>query len=680
MIISNPYTFLENQFRIQFLELIPEEIRLDVIKRLENPNHKGKGKTNNEIIQYVHNIFDNAEKNQISLNILNDTLISVISDLKSINIFRPAARQAISVIHNIFASILTTPVAKPNLPVEPLLQFSAADLMTFRAALMKTQQIKIDLGDEGTFIVWYNSQFSAINIQDVNSYNIFSQSGKLGIIIDDAGQMTSLQINNIAQTDLSITIPDQFLPRVHACFKKALEISSSYIVNSPNNEKPTVEITVVRRGIKEIPEFHLHELSQAIEKSIKKEENPKLKVSFLMDNLTLDQGLDVGGLSRDYLDDLMEGMVKSKSLSFKSLKGSLVLPHAKQNPDHLHSFSLLNQQETSLYRKIGKLMAYCYHSKIDAGYWKKTYLIGRHLDDSLFNAILCLTAQEIDTPFENLALATKLQMSRALLDAHTKAGIDLDFLKQRFDWLDQFNHLDDHKILEVAQHLIYADCLPEEFTINNEGDEPDMEKIRQNRAKLKKCLIDSIFLQKGEHGQFGAQLAPIHAMAQGMKSICHPGPMYQPNDNHYWDIQIQGINYQTFSTKVQGSLDRKEIAQHIQLDPSVQGSAQVEIMKKVQWLQEWILDEENGANEEELKNLLKFLTGSSSLPKNQHIHVTAQVFPYYPVPRVHTCSFGMELSPVPSNYGFVHNDHTKDNFIKSLKALALQDPSTYQMI
>lgn len=672
--ITNQYSLLEFQFKERFLETIPAAIRPDVIQRLNNPNHQGKGKTNNEIIQYVHNIFEDAKQQQMDFNLLKNNAICILNTLQSQNLYKLGATQAITVIENLFVSIVTPSLDHP--PAEPLPQFSAADLTTFRAALIKTNKIKIDL-NEGTFIVWYNSQFSAINIQDVLNYETRSQAGKIGIIIDSTGKMTSLRIGNTIQADNSLTIPNEFLPRVHACFKKALEVSSQYTIHpSLNHFTPAIQITAVRRGIKEIPEFHLNKLFQAIEESIKKQEDPKIKVSFLTDNLTLDQGIDAGGLSRDYLDDLMAGI--KNSLSSKAFKGSLILPHAKQYPEALSPLSSLNQQEKALYQEIGKVMIYCYLSKIIPGHWDKTYLTGRYFDDSLFAAILSLTAEEIHTPFESLTLATKLKMCRALFEAHTNAGIDLNYLKPRFDWLDQFDHLDDNQIVKVAEHLMYAESLPDNLTMNQEGEEPDLAKIKANRAQFKTCLIHSLFLQKGEHGQFGAQLAPIHAIAQGMKSICHPGPMHQSNDNHHWNTIIRGIPYLTLSNKIQGSLDRKEIANHMVLVSNLQGNAKIEMSKKLTWLKEWICDAENGASEEELRDLLKFLTGSSGFQKDKTIQVKPQYGTYYPVPCAHTCSFEMDLSPIPSQYGIEHDDYTKQNFIKSLKELALANPSTYQ--
>lgn len=579
---------------------------------------------------------------------------------------------------SLYSAIKIQDVKSDSLPADEPQQFSTADLMTFRAALLKTGRIVVDLGEEGKFVVWYNKIYSAINIQDEGSYNAVIQDGKLGIIIDEDGKINSLKINNIIQPNHSTTVPNEFLSRLHACFNKALEVSSAYTLIDPQHSwVAPIQIAIVRRGLKEIPEFHLQNLSRAIENKIKTTVDPKIKVSFLKDDLNLANGIDAGGLSRDYFDDLFDGIQLSKELDFVTIQGSsLVLPHSKEEYTSIQGLPILNDQEKSVYQDIGKVISYCYHSQIVPGHYEKTYLIGRHFDDALFHAALCLTAEEIDTPFENLTLQTKLKMCEALLDVRAKAGMDVNFLAKRIKWLNKLKNLDQKELGEAAFDVMYAECLSEDFI---KDAEPDVEKISKNLKQFEACLIDAIFSQNGGYGQLGVQLAPIHAIAQGMKSICHPRPFQDPNDNHYWNTTFHLINPAAFSNKVQGTLNRKEIAAQIKVDSNLQDSDKLEIEKKIIWLQEWIEDEKEGASEEELKDLLKFLTGSSSLPKDKDIHVIAQCGTYYPVPIAHTCSFEMELAPMAATYGVEFDDFNKKNFIKSLKELVLIDPSTYQM-
>ncbi len=566
-----------------------------------------------------------------------------------------------------------------NILKDDPLQLSCDDLMTIRAALRVLNVLEIitvDLGVSGKYVVWYNAEFKVINIQDSISYFRNINDNKLAIIINKKGKITFLKINNSLPG--STKVPNDFLPHMQACFKVALEKSSTYTQN-PSND--TVSIKVVRKGLKEVPEYHINKLTEIIEKSFQYKKDPKIEMTFLKSNMHGDEGVDRGGLTRDYLSELMEGIIAINKLNFKKM-GLLVIPHAKNECKNLEPLPFLNDQEKEIYKNLGKLITYCYHSERE-GHFENTYLLGRHFDDSLFNAALCLTAEEIDTPFEDLTLETKLKMGEALLEARVASGMDMKYYKARLDWIRDFDNLTLQQLKDAAFQVLNAECLPDDFTLNNVGDEADVDRINANKDKFKQFLIDSFFTPKGQHGQLGAHLAPIHAIAQGMKSICSPESFPNVNDNAKWNAKFKGQNYVAFSNKVQGSINREEIANQIKLDVHMTKAAELEISKKAKWLQEWVLDGVNGASEEDLKNLLKFVTGSSSLAKDAVIQVKSQIKTYkedfIPIPRAHTCSFEMELAPVKASYGPEYNDHTKENFIKCLKELALKNPTAYQM-
>lgn len=434
-------------------------------------------------------------------------------------------------------------------------------------------------------------------------------------------------------------------------------------------------VDVVRKGLKEHPEFHLQKLAESIDQGVSTHGILSLGIKFLRDDLKPILGIDVGGPARDFLDDLFEGILQNSQLCFKDLShSSLVLPQTRQQATDFQSLPPLNDEELSLYHGMGKVMMYCYCSEILR---QSQYLIGRRFDDALFKAILLLTAEEIDSPFDALALPTKLKMCQAMLQGHEEGGMDLSYLQQRLDWLQHFDALDDAQLLDAAESVNLSGFLTDSFLTQQE--EPDLEKIKQNLALFKECLLNSLFCQQGGHGQFGAQLAPIHAIAKGMKSICNPKNYPQIEDNAHWDHTISLLDYQEFSNIIQGFLNREKIAKLLQPDNWLGGTAKIEIEKKTQWLQEWIKDDEKGATEDELRNLLKFLIGSTGFQQNASITVKSQSGPpYFPVPTVDACFFNMGFAPVDSQYGSF-NDHTKENFIESLKELALRNPGRYHV-
>lgn len=570
-------------------------------------------------------------------------------------------------------------------------QFLPSDLMTFRAALQRVKH-SVDepivmMVDGTTYCVWYSTKYNteSINIQDYKNWQNGRQLNKMGVIIDDAGRITSLRINNKPQPEGSTIVPDEFLNRLQVCFKQALQLSSTYTNYDYQHQPdiPSIQVQLVRRGLKDIPEFHLQSISNSLLIGMLQVKDPKIKVSFLNDDMTFAEGTDAGGLSRDYMDDLFDGITKSNQLSFKTLKSSsLALPQTKNPYKEGESLPVLNVEEQEVYTNIGKLVMYCYHSEKVPGHWENTYFLGRHFDDALFKAALSLTAKEIDTPFEKLSLETKLKIGKALLESQIETGIDLKFHHQHLSWLSRYDSLNDTELMEASQAVVYAGYAPDELTEKGEGLVPDIEKIKQDKDSFKKYLIDLVFTPDYNYGQLGSQIAPIHAIAQGMKSFCHPDSDVL-NDNNHWDVKIKNEKYVDFSTKVQGYIDRKEIASQIVMDRSRIGGFQAvsEIRKKVDWLKEWLIDEKKGASDEEVRLLLKFITGCSSFPRGKQITVISQVAkPYIPIPLAHTCSFEIELSPVKSFYGLDFKDDSKENFIKSIKEMALANPSAYSMI
>lgn len=571
------------------------------------------------------------------------------------------------------ASLLNTDEI-PDADEIPEPRFLTSELKTFRAALKQAalllggnnvnRPIQIDV--EGTqYAVWYNSQFDAINIQEWNCWRQGIPDEKLGINIDPNGRIQSIWINgsNTHQTK----IPEKYQAHVRACFHKTLERSSTYRVAHVG-----ISVRVIRRGLKEIPGYHLEQITKMVEQAVKQTPDPKMNVEFLRDDLTVDMGIDAGGLTRDYTDDLLQAVTQMGIFSIIE-PSSLVLPRIGQPYDvEADPIPMLEKGEESLFRGIGQLIMYSYHSR-SVGHWDSTFVLGRHFDEALFKAALCLKANEIDTPFDQLHLEVKMQIASALIQARVDAGETHDkCYLERVETLSKLlggNLLTDPELTSAAEACYWSESLDEALC---EGGNPDIAKIKDNKELFQQCLIKSIFNSEGAHGQLGSQIAAIHAIAQGMKSVCKPG-QHNPNDNAQWDGTIGQLDYLVFSHKVQGSLNREDIADGIQLKLAVAGNA--EIGKKVGWLKEWIRSE---ASNEELRNFLKFTTGVSGFPQGRKITINAQVNPYYPAPKAHTCSFEMELAPASCQTpcGTFH-DRSEEGFIQCLREIALTDLSGY---
>lgn len=663
---------------------------------------------------------------------------------------------------------------------------SPANLVTFRTALMRCNELTgrdvQDITIDGTrYFIWKRIVevpktgmskvlfwkkapiLEIINIQDAHNYNKSNQDGKIGIIITPTGEISSIHVNNLPANE----VPPDKLPLFQAGYSKALEISSRYETIPGSDQLAEgntciVRIQAIKRGLLEVPLFHLSNLTGALTKLIYRGD-PTTMVSYLRNDLTTDDGIDVGGLSRDYIDDLFRGILTNGGLDFRIMPSSgLKIPETSRTADHLIPTPTLTKEEKKVYADMGMVMMYCYNHDRNA-FEPNPITIGRHFDEALFNAVKCLSARDLNTPFQNLNDETKLNMCRALVNARTVRDnpIELTPIKRTLDFI-QFYNLTDPKqnsrntIEALAGGMMQLPSFPKKFfmvdadnnrILNNMGNpQLDWDSINNNLDEFNNFLIQTIggdmlvtaealeipvpeqfgsiddytanidyikthpdefkaFLSQfvyigndsGGLGVLGSKLAPIHAIAQGMKlfSTIGNGDPDNSNENRFWDQMFHSTNadfrndpnpsYVRFSDKIQGVINRQAIANAIVIGEGIEGNPEfrAEINKKVGWLREWINAEPPaGATDEEVRNLLKFFTGASNLPINRQINVTIQ-FPnlqgnYSPIPIAHTCFFSAEFSPVGCG-SESNNDRTKDAFIRMIREHVLPAANTFQL-
>jgi hypothetical protein len=359
--------------------------------------------------------------------------------------------------------------------------------------------------------------------------------------------------------------------------------------------------------------------------------------------------------------------MNSNAIALLPHESQLRLPKTKADYDAAQSDELpkTNKDEIVIYEQLGLLMMYCYDSSMQPQKnWVKVCSTGRHFYDTLFKAALCLTGKEIDTPFSNLTLMTKLKMFNALVN-----GVkDWDFKASN----KLIGYLNEPSLTKAEQDeaIDYLEGVTAE----------DLSQLRNNEATLRQELL----AQLAGVSEAGA-LAPIHAIAKGLRSLHNRSPDHWNSNFH-----AHNIKYVEFSARIQGSIKRQDVANSFVIDGVPQGTSHyLEINKKVTFLKEWICDTTpQGATEEEIANLLKFCTGSSGLPVGRSIKVRRQVKfgnqSYSPCPKVHTCSLVAEFSPEPVQFGpggvipCQEKDNTREAFIAVLRKWALSDPNSYQ--
>ncbi len=397
----------------------------------------------------------------------------------------------------------------------------------------------------------------------------------------------------------------------------------------------TVQICVFKPSIAQNPVAHLNALTSLLDASCR-----RIIVRFLQrqgSDYIQGNGSDAGGLSRDYLDDLMRNLARNEEHFTDSTSG-LRIP---KGVDH---------ESLSTFRQIGKVMMFCYQIRDDL-------IIGRHFDPAVFAAMLQFSADELDIPFCSFDSATKFRLYRCFLEAQEESGgrnaqLELLDLVSEDSWDE--NSLANAFGLARDVHI----CLPEEWE-ELELEDLTLTQVKEVHAKLVGVLAEVL----------DPALSSIQAMAQGMRDLCTIGS--EESLNLYWNRNFfHNMDFNTFEASVQGSINRTELVENISYDDYV-----TVINRKVKWLKEWI---QNEATDEELRLFLKLLSGGSALPNNKHIGVYRQYENFTPYPVFHTCSFSMDLAPGyvvqrDDSGAVILRDDTKEDFIAALKVMFGKD-------
>lgn len=471
----------------------------------------------------------------------------------------------------------------------------------------------------------------------------------LSIKINSSGDITGVFIDGVRKQ----FIPESYFPLIQEAITKSSIFSSSYTL-----ALGTIFIDILERDIKESPTHHLAQLSSIIDRCATKKKLPVLLVSHLKSNLKSGVGTDANGISRNYLDDLFANIIAKEVIPLNQSKTVLAFP-LTETPFTDNTISHLSADEKEKYYQLGQVLMYCYLSGK-----KQNYCIGQRFDESIFRAAFSLTDEEIDTPFAALSIATYRKLCEELVDAEilkNPQNFSLIRIKCAFPVLEweEKDPLPSDSTLINAYNVLGEAGFPEFdfFTTDDAAMLPDIKKIKnpihssQFMTLAKQAVLTLDFNTMPPLAQ---RLAPIHELAKGMKFL------WEGKAKHWGEI-----DHTEFNNKVQGSLNRKTIVNMFELK-----QPNNEVIKKVGWLKEWILDKEKGASPEELQSLLKFMTGSSSLVPGIKLIIETQTTS--PAPISETCFYTIKIANIPTGHSEGYNDHTKEAFIQCLKEVCLQ--------
>jgi hypothetical protein len=302
----------------------------------------------------------------------------------------------------------------------------------------------------------------------------------------------------------------------------------------------------------------------------------------------------------------------------------------------------LSAEEILAYEAIGCILMFCYQS--EEGSSRYAYLTGPHLHPCVIAGAMDLSVQEMNWPFDQWDNQTKLKMIKVLLEKQEMYTEDHRKVWQYLS-LDPINRTD-RVAQELGEQLSMFGTVLFEENLLDENDELDKELV--TAENIEKYLWEFLFVK---------QLPPIQAIAKGMRAACKMD----------WSA-FQKIAVEAVDVKIQGRLNRELIATKI-----ITETHNPSVLKKIEWLKEWIINE---ATKKEVKDFIKFVTGSTGLLEDQQIRVVAQheAKGYSLAPYVHTCTHEIQLCP----HDIKGEDNSEENFIATIRR-TLEHANVYSM-
>lgn len=450
-----------------------------------------------------------------------------------------------------------------------------------------------------------------------------------------------------------VTLP---LLAIHASLRYlhsfTVNVTSMYVTDTTMSKQDCITLGFVdskpimiflfKQDLQNRPFHHLQQLCQAVKANAQKFQDPRIMVSYLKGELTsqftvdlLDETSDTGGVSRDYLHELAKALIVGMPQFFVRSP-----PYCLPQMDHL------SPQIEQYFESIGILMMYCYHAerqvKTPAATLFISRLTGQYFDEALFNAMLCLKAEEIDA--SELSLKVKIKVCQALVQSQVDAGAELNWLLKSLTDMTtspELNYAFQINQFMESLGIDVADISPLFHTSGDQIKTINVETVKRNREKFIEEVI-YLCMQKSTNMEVKKMLKPMHAIAKGMKEICYPGHNYSLNQiNTHWNQFIRKIPYQTFSDKVQGSRLTPAFRQLIIKSIIYEGSND-KIIADVRRIKEWIVHPKT--SEEEVRMFLKFTTGATTLLDGQTIKVLANELYPSVVPQASTCTFTLTFA------------------------------------
>ncbi len=620
-------------------------------------------------------------KNIFDIKLNPDRTVQSIRDRTGTTIPPDRSQEILHGIKQKVRSEIEPPV--PNMP-----DLSREQLLTFRAATIagqvlpkegeKTAVKEVKLGDKA-YLVWIlglQDGGFAINIQEDTSYETYDLDRKIGIRVNNRGEILSVYEDSMCVSTLSGDKRDL----LEHCMLNALETSSIYVVRPFH-----LDITTVSRGPSQLPWFHLDRLSRGIDAVHHASQDlPRIMITFKNDDLSNTPGRDAGGLSRTYLDDLFEGIVRDWHI-----------PKDRRNFDLFTPMPAKGNE--GKYRSIGKVFMWCFESKAGEGQWDQSYITGDRFHPGVFNAALSLTREHLTQ--KPLSVEALFAMRSHLLEALAQK-------EPASEWgaLDTLYRYGNSKAIEtLRQQLLREEDLSSRPALSPaEREELRVLRSMRSTARLKRIAeliaLDEDFLPvagapTGDQIIAALSKPPVKNTANDKETIDKFTELLNERFKNQKQVEefvderfrllpidyeaireiavgmqsyqkapasweeVRSCPYVQFCGKVQGGINRDLLARSLHI---VDGSP-AWLHQKVQHIRDWILNETTP--DVDVRTFLKWTTGATGITERG---VTFGIAHNPAIPLdVYTCSSTILVSEgiLPELVLADHPYETKDGFI-----------------
>ena len=407
----------------------------------------------------------------------------------------------------------------------------------------------------------------------------------------------------------------------------------------------SIHVNTIMRSPKQLPFYHLEQMEQTLKTASQIEIHPSLQITYKLDDLKEVSGLDAGGLSRQFLDDLFQGIAEKTDF-----RGNV-------NPYSLFTPLQLSGNEAT-YRQIEEIFMWRHlssQSQGEIGPSDSSLVIGQHFNPGLFAAALSLSDTQLNE--HPLSETAKSTMKRSLLEAAaSEPGTVWNTIKNAKElknFIENFTESNE-SIIALNDIINYTSCDLETAeripgTINNSKSVLKILRKKPNQRtdgdnELLKTLIgqvDSFVKQGGLDQLIDDQLSvkkidfeAIHQIALGMREYC------LMNEKRPQWSKIQKTPPLNFSTSIQGSIDREKIARTMEYDEKDPW-----LSERAKFLQEWLLDPTT--TDDDVRGFLKWVTGATSISEKR-LKITRAEGVRATIPAVHTCGNTLDICETPA--------------------------------